>query len=522
MAVRSELKPPDVLGAKAIERTLKPAVEKIADAGKKTKAQKLLEKLGDAFKHLADDLDDEPLKSLDPKNKLSSVAQAKQLAAKVESAKVKELGKAIGERYADVKEHVEDLRELLGKDRAVADALKVLGEMVVDGHAWSLSADRYISRCVEWVGKEQTRLAELESGATGASPETTRMIQKTRAALKMVRSGAGEVTYPFIAADCKTDLFIFVAADATGGGAEGRVKEALGDAGKNATVIKGDCGLLDRKVFFASPKLSGGRYAVRFQQRLQKDIGQRLPIAVGTDKSALETVDADDFADPLDFLIAQRGPLASRAKTCKARREAIVKQLKKEGILAAGGVNARQAENLLDRADTAAANSDLSDFDRALDLIQKDVVNAFLELKKRAMRDEIAFRAEFKRFEPTLTALRKDVMDRIEEVKKAVEEEVLEKEAATTANARRAELRRASQEFDKVYERIQEAKANAWAEDLFAEGTAAIEALRKTADTMTEALRKEREGEAEARRRKEKEARRAAGAKGKDGKDGDK
>jgi pyruvate-formate lyase len=261
---------------------------------------------------------------------------------------------------------------------------------------------------------------------------------------------------------------------------------------------------------------------VRFQKRLQADIGQRLPIAVGTDKSALESVDADDFADPLDFLIAQRGPLAARAKTCKSKREAVIKQLKEEGILAAGGVNARQAENLLERADAAAANSDLSDFERALELIKKDVIGAFVELKRRAMKEEIAFRFAFKQIKAPLDALRKDVMDRIDEVAKAVKEEVLDKDAPAAANARRVELRRASQEFDNVAERIEKAKSNAWAEDLFAEGTAAIEALRKTIDTMAEALRKDRESEAEARRRKEKEAKRAAGAKAKDAKDDDK
>jgi hypothetical protein len=505
ISLRSEYGLKDSLLPKVIERKIKPAVDKIQPDNKRRDAQKSLEKLRDAIEALPVGLDKEPWPDLKPGVKLDSAAQAKQLLAKINSAELKDIGKELLGRFGDVKEHAEDLREALGKDKSVAEAIKALGDIVVDGQRWALDSGRFGSRCTEWVTKEQKRLEELEAGSSGASSETTRMISKTRTALKMIRSGAGDVTYPFIAADSGKDLFIYVAADAQGGGAEERVKIALGDEGKGAKVIKGECGFLNRKYYFASAKLSGGTYAVRFQKRFQADLGQRLPIGVGTDKSKLEVLDADDFDDPLDFLIAERGPLASGAKRCKALREAVIKELKKAEILKAGGVLARQAENLLERAETAAANSDLADFERAMDAIRKDVLGKLEGMKKRQQEEKGKFQKAFDEIKPGLEALRKDVMQRILEVEAAVREGVLEETANTAAQARRRELREATKEYDDIAPRILKGDPDVEAEDLFSEGLAVILTLKKAVTDMTSALVKDRAAEAQARKDKAKE-----------------
>lgn len=507
---------PDKLDESIVNKRLKPVVDKLEGDTKKT-AQKLCEKLRDALKKLPAGLDNSAFDNLDSGLRFDSAAHAKSVLASLESAKVKETAGQLKSRHGDVKEYAEELRDLLGKDRSVADAVKALSELVVDGYSWALAAERCVTQGMERISNEQKKLGDQESGARASgSPEVNRMIGRTRTALKEIRSGGGEVTIPFLAADCRSDIFIYVARDAIGGGAEQRVRDALGEDGKGATMIRGDCGLLNRKIFFASPKLSGGTFAVRIQRRLQADIGQRLPIAVGTDRSALETVDADDFDDPLDFLIAQRGPLASRAQSCKTKRQAIFRELEREGILDAGGTTARQAQDLLDRADTAAENADLTDFERAIDAIRNDVIAAHRRLKDRAERDKREFETAFAKFKPDLEALRKDVMDRVKEVTAAAKEGVLEKEAPDAAEKRRRDLRSSSQEFDTVYSRIQRAGARAWADDLYADAKAAMTKLQEVVTKMNDELKRDRDAEKEARRRKEKEDKKSSGSKSKD------
>jgi hypothetical protein len=420
-------------------------MDKYLDGGK------CLEPLNDDFK---------PDDDNDVKQRQAEMKRCR-LTDKWEAEMMRRLGKA--------KDAADSLRKTLEKAKADRDpdivdptsAIRYLSQFVVDGRTWIKDVQRAITLLNGKIERAGAELKDAGEAATDAAKggDAQRMISKTQVAMKELRARPGE-KFPFLMCDTREDLFVFVGRDAKGGGAEDKVRAALGEAGKRGTMIRGEVGFADKRFLFISQQLSGGTFATRMQRRLLEDCGKRHPIGVGKDKSAIEAVDEDDYKDPLDYLIAKAGPLMDRAKKCKEIRADTYKKLSEYGVLESKTAASKLANELLERADGAADRHDLATFESLMKRVRTDVIESHLNLKKKREGEKRSFEDESAK-----------VLGRIPKVSVALAKhldylkgEPDAKEMVAEATTQRTEFDKLRKALDKLYDDLsKEDKENPFA-----------------------------------------------------------